>query len=470
MKVNASIFLFLLTICGSQLQAQHYSLYNSGTLAESVENPWVSAFEGACGIIASNFFIPTVNGDGFLQGDGAEAGREYLFWNQKMQQPLSDPQGKNHANFYGHLNVITVKYLFDKATQTEFLFDHSVKSMSAATVKNMTVNLAQGGSFVNTDPYTPDMGPLNMNFFHYLYAETSIGARRRFDETFAAGIKLSYLSGIAHFDAGIGYSEGQYYPGTDEMEFTMRGQAEYTTYSKDLGISDFLPSFRNPGFSISGGIEKKMNESFKFTLGVKDLGLINWKEKGEQVILTPDDPISVENFSVLTKNGAEAEIDEIRTQHATAHTYRTALPTRFEAGASMDLHPNYTANVLVGYFTKFKRADLNLINDFKYQDFHLILNAGYNTYENVLLGLNFLIRSPRVDFFIGSDNLLPSVKVNRQLNNENYHYDSRTAANFNFGFALRLGPCEGVGNFLDADWLNLRDKRGKRRKEECFTF
>ncbi|QEC53418.1 hypothetical protein EDD80_103168 [Anseongella ginsenosidimutans] len=470
MRIKASIFLFLLILGYGSIQAQHYSLYNSRTLAESVENPWVSAFEDACGIVASNFFIPTVNGDGFLQGDGAEAGRNFLFWNEKLEEPLSDPQGKNHLNVYGHMNVITIKYLFDKANQTEFLFDHSVKSMSAATVKNMTVNLAQGEGFISSTPYTSDMGPMNMNLFHYLYAETSLGVRRRFDETFAAGIKLSYLSGIAHMDAGIGYSEGVYYPGTDEMEFMMRGQAEYTTYSNDLGISDFLPSFRNPGFSISGGIEKKMSETFKFTLGIKDLGLINWKEKGEQVILAPEDVISVENFSVLTKNRAEAEIDDIRAQYAEAHTYRTALPTRFEAGASLNVHPNYTANVLVGYFTKYKRADLNLINDFKYQDFHLILNAGYNTYENLLVGLNFLIRSPRVDFFIGSDNLLPSIKVNRQINNEGYHYDSRTAANMNFGFALRLGPCEGVGNFLNADWLNLRDKRGKRRKEECFTF
>lgn len=470
MRTKASVFLFLLVATAGGLQAQHYSLYNSGTLAESVENPWVSVFDNACGFVASNFFIPTVNGDGFLQGDAAEAGREFLFWDRKLQQPLSDPDAKNHLNVYGHLNVITVKYLYDQATGTELLFDHSVRSMNAATVKNITVNLAQGGSFPIQNTYPPGTGPLNSNLFHYLYAETSIGARRRFDESFSAGVKLSYLSGIAHFDGGIGYSDGNYFAAVDQMDFKIRGEAEYTTYANDLGISDFLPSFRNPGFSISGGIEKRMDERFKFTLAVKDLGVINWKEKGEQVVLTPAQVIDVENFSVLNKNGAKAELDSIRAQYATAHTYRTALPTRFEAGGSLDVHPNYTANVLVGYFTKFKRADLNLINDFKYGDFHLILNAGYNTYHNFLLGLNFLIRSPRVDFFVGSDNLLPSIKVNRQLNDRNYQFSSRTAANVNFGFALRLGACDGSGAFLDAGWLNLRDKRGKRRKEDCFNF
>src|SRR3546814_12190504 len=71
-----------LSLWAGGLQAQHYSLYNSGTLAESVENPWVSVFEDACGIVVSNFFIPTINGDGFLQGDAAQGGREYIFWNQ----------------------------------------------------------------------------------------------------------------------------------------------------------------------------------------------------------------------------------------------------------------------------------------------------------------------------------------------------------------------------------------------------
>lgn len=468
MRIKASIFLLLLVSGIGGVRAQHYSLYNSGTLAESVENPWVSAFDEACGFVASNFFIPTVNGDGFLQGDAAESSREYLFWDRKLQEPLGDPQAKNYLNAYGHMNVLTVKYLYDKETGTEFLFDHSVRSMTGATIKNMTVNLGQGNGFVTADPYTSEMGPLNMDFFHYLYAETSLGVRRSFDETFSAGVKLSYLSGIAHFGGGIGYSTGQYYPGRDEMEFMTRAAAEYTTYSNDLGVSDFLPRFRNPGFSISGGIEKKLDDYLKFTVGVKDLGFIRWKEKGEQIVLAPEDIISVQDFGVLSKEALETKLNQVRADYAELHTYTTALPARFEAGASMDLHPNYTANLLVGYLTKFKRADLNLINDFKYRDFHLIVNAGYNTYDNLLLGLNFLIRSPRVDFFIGSDNLLPSVKLNRQLNNEDYRYQSRTAANINFGFALRLGPCGGAG--LEADWLNLRDSRGKRRKEKCFTF
>src|SRR5690606_26348225 len=129
-----------------------------------------------------------------------------------------------------HLNVLTVKYLYDEATHTEFLFDHSVKSMGAATVKNLTVNLAQGGDFVQTAPLTEADGPLNTNLFHYLYTATTVGARRQFDETFSAGVSLSYLSGIAHFDVGIGYSEGQYDQAADQMDLFMRGQAEYTTY------------------------------------------------------------------------------------------------------------------------------------------------------------------------------------------------------------------------------------------------
>src|SRR3546814_20551495 len=90
---------------------------------------------------------------------------------------------------------------------------------------------------------------------------------------------------------------------------------------------------------------------------------------------------------------AEAELRNIRANNRQMINYRTALPTRFEAGGSVALHPNYTANVLVSYLTRYKRADLNLINDFRYGDFHLILNEVYKSYENLLLGLKFMIHS-----------------------------------------------------------------------------
>src|SRR5690606_41178491 len=98
MRTKASVFLFLLVATAGGLQAEHYSLYNSGTLAESVENPWVSVFDNAGGVVAAHFFIPTVNGDGFLQGDAAEAGRELLVWDRKRQQPLSEPDAEDDLN------------------------------------------------------------------------------------------------------------------------------------------------------------------------------------------------------------------------------------------------------------------------------------------------------------------------------------------------------------------------------------
>ncbi|HYH56303.1 MAG TPA: DUF5723 family protein, partial [Anseongella sp.] len=300
MRVKAAIFLCILGLGYGDLGAQHYSLYNSGTLAESVENPWVSVFEGTCKKVASNFFIPTVNGDGFLEGDAAEGGRESLFWGRGMQDTLSGWQRRNQMDLYGHVNVLSVKYLLHEATNTELLFDLSMRSMNAATVKNLTVNLAQGGDFITQSEYGPGAGPVNSNAFHYLFNETSLGLRRRFDETFAAGIKLSYLSGIAHFEGGVGYSEGEYGRTEDLMILRMRGQAEFTPYPGDPKAGDFLPGFRNPGFSISGGVEKRVGESFKFTVGIKDLGSIRWKQKGERVLLTPEDEVLLENFSVLS--------------------------------------------------------------------------------------------------------------------------------------------------------------------------
>src|SRR5690606_32538563 len=136
-----------------------------------------------------------------------------------------------------------------------------------------------------------------------------------------------------------------YNQATDQMTLNGRGEATFTSYSKDLNMGDFMPSFRNPGLSISGGIEKKLNEIFKFSLGIKDLGGISWKEKGERVQLDGSEPIVLDNFSTMSADMAEDELTEIRMNYGRLETYHTPLPTRIEAGGSVAVHPNYTANV-----------------------------------------------------------------------------------------------------------------------------
>lgn len=257
---------------------------------------------------------------------------------------------------------------------------------------------------------------------------------------------------------------------TDQMALEVRGEALLSAYSSDMNAGYFLPGFRNPGFSISGGIEKRFGSTLKFTLGFKDLGKIRWKERGERILLEPGDVIEIEEFSLLSKSRAEEELNRIRAEYGRPAEYTTPLPARFEAGASMVVHPQYTASLVAGYLSKFERADLSLINDFSYGDFHLILNAGYNTYQNMQLGLNFLVRSPTVDFFIGSDNLLPTSRLIRSARREGYAYDSATGGNLNIGFALKLGYCEGSEDPHSSGWLHLRDRNGKRRKEKCFIF
>src|SRR5690606_9184467 len=136
--------------------------------------------------------------------------------------PLEDEQARNRLYLNGRASVLSIKVLVDQPTGSEALLDHSVRSMNWARFKNISMNLAQGGSFIEKDYYGPEEGVANANAFHYMFTETSLGYRRKFSPDFSAGIKLSFLNGIAHMEGGAGYSEAAYDRMTDQMALEVR--------------------------------------------------------------------------------------------------------------------------------------------------------------------------------------------------------------------------------------------------------
>lgn len=482
MRIKTTLFIVILSAAITEASAQHYSLYNSGTIAESVENPWVSVFDGTCKKIGTNFFIPSVQGDGFLSGDADRIARDWGLRDIAMSQPLSNPQEKNRGYVYSHVNWLTVKVNLelDRYKNTEVLFNHATRAIGGGNIKNIAVNLGNGAFFNEIYDDWREVGVLNSKAMGFSFNETSLGLRTGFDDYFSAGVKLSYLSGIAHEDYEINHSELIYDAATDVLETRLRGYMNTARPRNDdeIGVQDFLPNFRNPGISLSAGIENWVNESFKFSLAIKDLGFIRWKDyKPEQ--LNVGKTVEIPNYSLFSIQDAEPQYDEIR-EDAVPGPYTTTLPMRLEAGGTALLHENYTANLVLAHFTKINRTDITLVNDFSYKDFHLIVNAGYNTGNNLSLGATFLISSPTVDFFIGSENLFPTARFIRYMNDEgepdpnnpggktyDYNYSSSTAANVLVGFALKLGQCNSPHN---SRWLNLRNKRGRRKKEDCYVF
>lgn len=75
-----------------------------------------------------------------------------------------------------------------------------------------------------------------------------------------------------------------------------------------------------------------------------------------------------------------------------------------------------------------------------------------------------MIKTKVVDFVVGSDNLLGSIKLAKAANEDTqYYYDSRTTANVNFGLVFKFGKCyyseTAISIPMDDKSISRRDRR-----------
>ena len=82
-----------------------------------------------------------------------------------------------------------------------------------------------------------------------------------------------------------------------------------------------------------------------------------------------------------------------------------------------------------------------LANNLKVRNYVFTAIADYNLDNYIALGGQFMIKTPNVEFFVGSDQVLKTYQTTRSLLSSNPQYSiGNSAASAYFGFALKFGP------------------------------
>ena len=230
------------------------------------------------------------------------------------------------------------------------------------------------------------------------YAELALGHSRQINENLRVGAKLKVLLGIANVDAEV--TKGQITLGEDswtgvtnaklqasikdlkfEMEEKERGaEGEETTHRYVSGIDDSSWGINGFGLAVDLGAEYKLDDNWKFSAALLDLGYIGWNTNfvastnGDKQVCTGDYKFNLDDDEA---HSFENEMD--RLTEGLAALYE--LDDNGDAGsrskalaATMNLGVEYTPD----FYNKMSFGLMNstrFAGKYSYTDFRLSANV-----------------------------------------------------------------------------------------------
>ena len=101
---------------------------------------------------------------------------------------------------------------------------------------------------------------------------------------------------------------------------------------------------------------------------------------------------------------------------------------------------NYKPNLILSKTIYYDGGDLVLVNNYHLKNHVLTASAAYNTTGILQIGGQYMIKTPNVEFYIGSDQLLKSYEMLRNSIKSASPYSSGyTGVSFYMGFGLKFG-------------------------------
>jgi hypothetical protein len=436
------ILILLLLFSASKIFAQSFAQYNTGTLYDSFENPAQRAFiPDSSRKFAINLFVPNLDGNFSLTGDAQQTLKNRAFNSYYLNSAVNIGSG-NHFN-YLLANANSYDIMFKMFTSfsgdAELGFFVQTKAEARGVFTDETIALFNGaGSFPN-DTYT---NVFNSRYQYQIYNDIGFTYREQITKQFALGFKLAYVAGYESGRVNIDQSSVAFDHTADTASLSLQGQNQKT------GLVNTKP-FENPGMSFSLGTMFRTWDGFLLQANIKDLGFIHWDRfvdiydfNGTQDIT---DLVSAKRESAVY----DAYNNIITHGKIEDYSYDTPLDGRAELSVSKMLWENddntlkYTPTLIASkelFYTGFIAA---LSNPITYNDkYTLTLTGSYTDTKLFNLGIQFMIKSPNAEFFIGTDelpasiNLLSAAGKNQSAINS---MSSFTGGGIELGFSFKFG-------------------------------
>ncbi len=447
--MKQTLLVFCLIIFSVKLFGQQFSQYNTGTLYDSFENPSQRAFlPDTSKTYAFNFFIPNFNADVFLAGNAQSSLKSRLFLNNYDNTNLKIGQGKfNRAYVNANVYSIMFKMFTSVRGDAEMGLSAETRVEGRGTFSDETIAALNGTQSFSDGTYN---NIFNDHYYYQAYNQISYSYREQITKQFAFGLKVSALLGIQYQKLDINQSQVTYDKDADTANVALKGRY-YNSYEPGhIDSRDLLPTFRNPGASMSLGGALRTEDGFLWQANIKDLGFIHWDSSSQTYNFEGSQGI----YGLSTTNREDSIYNKVykilRSQGSQLGSFTTVTNGHAELSVNKlfflddDKLFRYAPTLIASkelFYTGFVAA---LVNPFQYKRYVVTVTTTYDDLKTFNLGLQFMMKTPNFEFYLGSDRLTQTASFASEGISKNQASIEKpsplTAANFFLGFSYKFGP------------------------------
>lgn len=437
--LKKTLSICILLLFAHQIKAQQYGLFNTKTLFDGFENPAQKVFTlDSSRQYASNFLLPYLGVNGASMGN-SDYIRKLITEGSTNSKDV--PLGQGFNTIYQNTNayLLTLKIFNSYKYQKELGFSWQLRSDVLAKYTNETLILIDNPERLTSDTFRD--GIFNDKGHAQSYHQFSVTYRENYTKRLAFGAKLSLLSGTSYNGINIRESGIQpgLAPGTAYAIF--KGTYRSTFIDVDeLSPNTFMPTFRNPGASISLGTSYQSKSGYFLMANLKDLGFIKWNN---QSYIKNVDPTIV----ITGAPGEEQKIKNEVTDALTKNPDRGGFYAATNAKVDVMLSKSFglwTPSFIVSKNLFYEGGDAVMVNKFKYDGFSVTASPTYNFHNLFYLGLQAMYQTPNFEVFLGSDDLLKTTSQVQGIINK----DATIGRGYN-GASAYLGIGIKFGNYVE---------------------
>jgi hypothetical protein len=474
------IFLFyILTLWGFSLKAQENVLYQFNKLPQAIKlNP---AYQPDCKLFIG---LPVLSNLSFGYDNNAfNYNQIFDRTGDSIRINLAD-LSKN-LDLYNHIrlsfatDILSIGY---KYNDMYFMFNFGQQTFAGISFPRAIVDLVNGNwNTIANVPIQHDFSVLGINA--QSYNNISISASKPINRKLTAGIRLSYLKGIANLNNQNRHLSllTNAYPisltalinsqinaagfFTIQIPDSIGQLPKATIDNSQIGVMQLLFP-KNNGFSMDIGIQFHYSDVLTFNASLRNLGFIKWKTNPSNVLVNGAYVFNGINFDDYIAGGQSTGnvIQSIKdsllnsfTYTSTNESYNKALPMHFMFEADYKLNDKTNIDMLVHALIYDQMIEFSATAGISYQLLKKLrtnlsfsyLNSSFNAGGGLVFG------AKNINFFILTENL--PIRYAKLSNSPLLVPYSAQTVNLQFGLNLKFG-------------CNKTDKIKGQSNSECPAF
>jgi len=406
--LRRNAILLLLCLSFNRLEAQQFGLFNTQTIFDGFENPAQKTFMlDYSRKFSSNFFLPNF---GITISNKGNNDFVRTLVNERKYEVGNLPLGSNHYNTLSvtsNVYLATLRIFHSYKYQKEIGLSWQVKSEGRVDYTNETVALIQSFKRLEESGLTNFDEAFNNKGLAQSYHQFSLSYRENYNKKLAFGAKLSLLSGITYNRLNI--TESNFTQQGLEKDILVKLQGYYKAsflYGDELRKRDLVPSFKNPGVSVTLGTTYTAKNGLFIMANLKDLGVIRWG-KGS-AIANFDRTTLIANPDTLTSDEVGNKITDIVLENSSRKAFYAFTNAKIDFLISKTFN-YYTPSLILSKNVFYKGGEVAFVNKFSYNEFSLSAIPNYNIDGLLLFGLQGMYKTPNFEVYLGSDNIFKSV-------------------------------------------------------------